>query len=1581
MSRDATAVIKARVSRSPFTLAIGAKRRTMSYRLTVALFFLVSGLWPQMVTSAPTPQQEEGGALAGLLDADSVVSAGRDDGKSDEATEFRYGGWWNEGEPAKPPDIRARNQHPTGPKSPPEIHIIDNVNLLFTSFQDHAQHASSTTTSNTSSLSTPSPPAPTRTITPRSVDQDDQTNFVFNIVIQKEKTQKSAFIAPDVTWLRDLVPKVVDVVDKPDTAIKETIFSVMDKQSTDEDRQILVNVVKAQVDSEEEVPQILARLRNLMQTGEGVDLALVRNSSQSQYQPVIINVVIVNVLSVNVVNVIIPDPTLNLNSSEQARTPDSTIDEDSYIEALRESQRNRNKESTLTMNPPHPHQPDEKHQPHHGPHVISPVATTQQQFNGFYLTEVPTQGYVSTGRPLMAMEKEYLRSYDVELPKQQSDNMADKQERPESEPLIDRKVGAVKSPTGPYFTNIADKPAKIEILDVNKVAKTNVRETPKPENRPLKVRAPGALSTMTNKATSAVRNQIRTIGFVAIPMLAGLASTVNAWLPAMAQLGRRRKKRSMEYEQYEEDWQPNPKFVGTDDRRRAIQDAQVLALLMGKRYMNVSKESLQESIDNWKNRDQEAAAAIPPHTTDPNKLASTNRPLWFQFQRTNNSSAAESTVIPPTTTVAPSTVNRPIYYEEDTQTNNNENHSPLFYSAASALDDILENREMVEYYDDTGPSTSSSGSTSTEAADYEEKETQSEENVAMAYQEPVTPHIHILPDTSPSGDDFDIVANFVQAMMMNGNNKNIPPVNGPENREDMDGPEHREDIDGPEHREDIYGPEIIEDGPEHRENIFFVKAPSIVNTTKTTGPTTTKPTTGATRVPPIGSGSTLSLFAADPIMPNWTNTNDRVTNSPVTYVAIRAPPVQPSLSRFPSQSTTTTTQSYDYDIANVNDSNDPMSNEQMSTPLQFHEDDSGITFFVSKDVPSRITSTASSTSGLTETKPTSTGRPLSQWFSDPFENGLFVGSGTTNTIRPASSSTTSSFPTQPATRPSSATSSFQSTAQPTILPTSSTSITQSTYPPGTRPTSPTFNSQSSTSIRPTTSNFNPQSSSPSASRPTTSNSQPSSPSTIRPTTSMFNSQSVTRPVGPPLKLQSISQFGNRPSASVSAKPQAGRPSSLLTMASFTAPPRQKPAVPPPVEVSNGMSKYTKVPSAVTTPPVQDLSTLTGDSALVSATVEKNNILAGIVKGAALTSPLPQQSTGQPTTTMAETSDVNQLFGGYSSTSSTSRPVSTTGVSSEELDSTLDNLVTQLEIEASGLVSTKRPIGGLHFINTSTDVVIINPYDVTPSSIFSPLQMESGEAEMDDETNESSDSIVVDAEAGNQPDSVPVVSNLANFLFASSGSSSSGSSGSSASNDGTVSGAGVTSSTSASSVDPFALFYTLGLASAGILALTLPIWVPLVVAKKKRRTGSYGPIKNKEKKKKNQYPAKKKKTSGYAQKKPTYGEPPPNHYKDLDEDLPYHEDDYPAVPPNHPTYHSTTVEDLYRSGVNQDYADTDVDHYSTLYRDLFSSNSDDAFHDAGPLNSEDVYGPSTSTYYDGKKAARRRRSIASNKRFH
>jgi hypothetical protein len=169
-----------------------------------------------------------------------------------------------------------------------------------------------------------------------------------------------------------------------------------------------------------------------------------------------------------------------------------------------------------------------------------------------------------------------------------------------------------------------------------------------------------------------------------------------------------------------------------------------------------------------------------------------------------------------------------------------------------------------------------------------------------------------------------------------------------------------------------------------------------------------------------------------------------------------------------------------------------------------------------------------------------------------------------------------------------------------------------------------------------------------------------------------------------------------------------------------------------------------------------------------------------------------------------------------------------------------------------------------------------------------------------------------------------------------------------------------------------MFYTLGLASAGIFALTLPIWVPFVVAKKRRRTGNYGPSKKKaDKKKKKKYPAKKKKN--YASIKGTYGEPPPNHYKDLDEDLNYNDEDYyPTGPNKHNQYQSTTIDDLYRGNSHDDYQDTDAERYSPLFRDLFSSNSDDVLSDPGPLSSEDIYGPSSpATYYDDRKAARRR----------
>ncbi|XP_046445661.1 uncharacterized protein LOC124195350 [Daphnia pulex] len=1557
----------------------GTSRTRMPYSKTLALILLVSSFW-QMAHSAPTPQQKD--AAAGqsddddsVLGAESSMEAGRD--YDDATTELRYGGMWEE--PVEPPDIR----NPNGPQSSPEI------DPALSSHQENAQHA--TTSINTN------PSLPSMVMAQRILEQEDQPDWVFNIVIQKEKALKSAFIAPDVNWLRDLVPKVVDVADKPDTLIKETIFNAIDKQDVVvkadhiEDSQIFINVVKSQVGSQDEVPEILARLRNLMQTGgPAVDSLFQRQnngSEPSRNRAVVINVLIVNVLNVNILNVILPHSKAVIPIvDEKTATTDSVVEEDSYIVALKESQKNRNKAAAPRDVDPHHEKKLE-----HVPHSIAGSPAAQQQVNGRYLTE-EEHSYEpsSTARPLMAMEKDYLRSHDIQPTLQQL--VDDKKPLKEKSPQIDPNASLefVNLPSGPYFTSSVEKPLELEVLIVEKsnksqtpgvkipgvkIEKVKVPEikvpgvkaaevkvpgvklpevkvpaaSPKPNNNPSKVQKVGMVSSMTNRATNVIRNQIRTIGFFGIPLLAGLAGTANAWLPAMSALGRRRKKRStLGYEEYDE-WQPNRKVVNIDDRRRAIEDAQVLALLMGKRYMNVSKESLQDSIDNWKNRDQEANAAVALHTTEANKLASTNKPLWFQFNRPGSAQSRETTTS--TTTTAPSTIKRANYNEDENyETNTNQYYSkpsPLFYSAAGSTGDSMEHREIVDYdeAETAGPSTYSTGNALTESGDYEMEDnnkpvTQSEENTATTHSESVTPHIHIIPSTSPSGYDFDIVANFVQAMMMNSNSKmkENPVVDGPENREDVDGgPENREDMmdGGPEHREDV-------DGPEHREEYYLVKSPSIVNSSYP----------GGLRVPT--TGTTVSLFAADPIMPNWGVKSENVTNSPVTYVSLKAPP---NVMTRPFKTTTSTqpaSSSADYDDTDLIDASDlPDTYDNIGAPLQFHEDETGITFFVSKEVPGKTTTPISSTAGLTE-KYATTNKPLPHWFSDPFEDGLFVGSSTASTSRPSvpptsSVSTTTSNTPLPST---------QSGTKPTV---------PATRPSGLRP-NVQFGNRPSSPLP----NFQP------ANQPVLqpSNSKPNSQPGNRPSAPFFNTQSNfqagTRPpapVTPPLQF-------NRPPKPISTPPkvQSSRPSSLLTMASFAAPNRLKPTVPPPVDVSSiGGSQNVKV--TVTNPPTLDLSTLSGDSSLVSATVDKHNVLSSIIKGAA-SSPLPSndQSTTGPSL-VDSSSEMNNAFGMYSSAASpsTNRPITTTTSVEEVVGSTVDNLATQLEMNRTSYVSTKRPIGGLHFINTSTDVVILSQFDVTPSSIFSTPDEESMEAE-EDYSIEPSDSIVVDAAEGNQPDSVPVVSNLANLFIASSGSSDSSSSSSSgSSSSGDVSSGGVTTSTTAASFDPFAMFYTLGLASAGIFALTLPIWVPIVVAKKRRRTGSYGPTKNKvDKKKKKKYPAKKKKN--YASIKGTYGEPPPNHYKDLDEDLNYNDEDYyPAGPVNkHHQYQSTTIDDLYRGNSHDDYQDTDAERYSPLFRDLFSSNSDDVLSDPGPLSSEDIYGPSSpATYYDDRKAARRR----------
>ena len=179
-------------------------------------------------------------------------------------------------------------------------------------------------------------------------------------------------------------------------------------------------------------------------------------------------------------------------------------------------------------------------------------------------------------------------------------------------------------------------------------------------------------------------------------------------------------------------------------------------------------------------------------------------------------------------------------------------------------------------------------------------------------------------------------------------------------------------------------------------------------------------------------------------------------------------------------------------------------------------------------------------------------------------------------------------------------------------------------------------------------------------------------------------------------------------------------------------------------------------------------------------------------------------TGEPSGETANVDSNNENL-----SSSPDDPYITTGIFGDELDSELDNL------------------GSL-----MTDIFI------------APLPVEAVVAEESDTVSslDSSDAIIIEsAEEETKPDSVlavgstaPVVSNFANLFIASSGSGTSTTS-SSSSTSGSISSGGITgSSTSAASIDPFASLYTFGLAAIGIFVLSLPIWVPIVATKMKRR---------------------------------------------------------------------------------------------------------------------------------------------------
>lgn len=457
------------------------------------------------------------------------------------------------------------------------------------------------------------------------------------------------------------------------------------------------------------------------------------------------------------------------------------------MEALEESHNTRQAEPT---------NPTKKHK---GPHFVN--LNHAPVLPHIYKTSSDSiHSETSTHRALMVMEKDYFRPV-------QTGQSVDSTE----DDYIDVEEAAAHGETeNDDLTPVESPPTKI-VPATPRPKQNKSPTTAAKTKKPTRVR--GAMNTITTTAGNMMRNRVRTVGFVAVPLMAGLAGTVNMWLPAVAALGRR-KRSVRDSDQFEE-------------QERAIEDPGVLALLLGKRYMNLTRESLQESIDNWKNRDQEANDYSP--SSGDTKLASTSRPQWIRFpsnqlQRSTvpSGDATSSTTVKrstdPTERITP-----PPETKASTTLPQKGIFAPLFYSALfnSALRDQIAKKPLNE--------TEIVSPVSTDSVDDETAETEVRELANS-----VTPTYQIQPPSS--GFDFDIVANFVKSTLSKMGNT------GSSNPEDKE--------------------------------IFIVKAPSIVNRTS-----------GSDRLPPFNDASTVNLFTAEPIMPMVMNEN--VTNSPVTYVSMR----------------------------------------------------------------------------------------------------------------------------------------------------------------------------------------------------------------------------------------------------------------------------------------------------------------------------------------------------------------------------------------------------------------------------------------------------------------------------------------------------------------------------------------------------------------------------------------------------------------------------------------------------------------------------------------------------------------------
>lgn len=1093
---------------------------------------------------------------------------------------------------------------------------------------------------------------------PRYVEEEkDEEQWVFNIVIKKQRKQRSAFIAPDVGWLRDLVPRVVDVIDHSEKRIKEAVFSAMEDQESD--RQIYVNVVKSSVLSEDEVPQILDRLKDLMWTGgPGVDQLRAESRQDDLPRLLVVNIIIFNVI---------------------AEEPSATF-RDSYLEALEESNKvkfdahMRQQQNQQPSSSHHHHH--EAHDGHHESEVVHSSNSHHHHPNpsSSHHHPNPSTHHPSPSRlPATASEPDYHRdppsspSYGYKPPSQSyevpvEDYFARRpvQTAMEMDYLRPEKSGyeyAEKEPSPPVPMSPYDDslPVPASIFFTTLMEQQNqdrpeveaVEAEPDPPAAPAETPSP-TVAVAASTAASGNRNRFRTFGFVAVPLVAGLAGTMSMWLPAMAALGKRKRRSIIS---------SSPSLRDRTDEAKAI-DAKYMALLMGQRYANATRESLQEAIDNWQYRDQLLAGRNPSTNSG---VFSTLRPLRFTrpgvIVNTNDQSWSREEDSPVSSTVKRST---------DGVTEASSGSTP-------ADDDVAEERLI------NGLPSTQSASEST---------------------------YHVLPVSS--SEDFDIVANFVKSTLSKM---------------------------------------IDDDGQLLDNDVFVINSGSRVNGTSTMliRPDVDTGSIQGTSATASASGafpSTLNIFTADPVRPT-VNSNESVTNSPVTYVSLQHP-------LFANNRPTTTTRSSSY------------------SPLEL---------------------TTPSTTSLSGNNPFQQQDEF-YYFNDE-SHVEFYDEETGSTY----------------------------TAQEVPIP-------------------------------------------------TVPYSEPYKKTTIEP----VPDEMFVNPYEVPQML--LNQQRNK---TYPYRPTTSRPASIVTIQNYIQ--TQQQSLPDDVEVSYGAPpassnvfttlKFTHggIP---TTPPLQDFSTASGESSLVSDVVTNQMILANLLKDTTPPSsiiPIGSTTSPRPSTTrpiqypwasqtqpwdfettkntyyqqMMSSSGINNDM--YSPTSS--------AVLSDDVD--LSGLIDQLSANlTTGLVTSVPNTNGIHFVNTSTELVFFSPFDdVTPSAIIDldpdtqfadfnrpPVRppIEAVEVETADDNG-----VVAPAVPLAVGDIAPVA-NTFGLTFGSVSVNSVGSSDNGGSSSSVSVSSGTTSSTT-SSVSSGVVLGAFAVAAAAVTYLAaafLPIAIPLVA--KKRRT--YAPAKKK-----------------------------------------------------------------------------------------------------------------------------------------